>query len=135
MLDPATGDIIFRDGTRLGRTCTLDEFVWTSPLHKIAVRGEGAAGWTSWRFQADLQKGGLFHICLRFKEAPLRWIELSRPWEGAPFVADPKWKALHDGWLSEVLGTATPPAYPWGTVASVADPRSGSCCVLIQYAL
>ena len=42
MLDGATGEVVLKDGTRLGRELTLDAFVWTSPLHKVARRGEGA---------------------------------------------------------------------------------------------
>jgi len=42
---------VLRDGIRLGRALTLDEFVGSSPLHAQARRGEGAAGWTSWRLR------------------------------------------------------------------------------------
>lgn len=133
MIDPATGDVVLRDGTRVGRELTLDAFVWTSPLHKIARRGEGAAGWTSWRFEAELVKGGRFHVCLRFKDQPLSWVELSLPWEGVAFAADPAWKAAHDRYIADVLGATAPRKYSWGSIASVADERGGGCCILIQY--
>lgn len=133
MIDPADGDVVLADGTRIGRRWTLNEFVWTSPLYKVAQRGEGAAGWTSWRFEAELRKGGRFIVCLRFKDDPLNRIELSLPWDGRPFEADPQWKAAHDRWIVDVLGNAPPLTFPWGTVDSVADQRSGGCLVLIRY--
>ena len=133
MIDGATGDVVLKDGTRLGRDLTLDAFVWTSPLHKQARRGEGAAGWTSWYLDLELEKGGAFHLCLRFKDDALQWIELSLPWKGAPFVAELAWKAAHDHWIQEVLSAAPPIARPWGTVDSLADSRSGQCLVLVKY--
>ncbi len=133
MIDGATGEVVLRDGTRLGRDLTLDAFVWTSPLHKLARRGEGAAGWTSWYVDLDLEKGGRFHLCLRFKDDLLEGIELSLPWNGAPFVADPMWKAAHDRWIEEVLGAAPPLVRPWGRVDSIADARSGGCLILVKY--
>jgi hypothetical protein len=133
VIDGATGEVILRDGTRLGRDLTLDAFVWTSPLYTQARRGEGAAGWTSWHLDLELEKGGRFQLCLRFKDDLLQWIELSCPWNGVPFVAEPKWKAAHDRWIEEVLGVAPPVVRPWGRVDSVADDRSGSCQILLKY--
>lgn len=133
MIDPATGDVVLLDGTRIGRAITLDEFVWTSPLHKIAKRGEGAEKWSSWRFEAELAKGGLFSLCLRFNDQPLNRLELVMPWDGAPFHADLKWKAAHDQYLFEILGKNAPMTYPWGRVDSIADDRSGYCLILIRY--
>jgi hypothetical protein len=133
MIDGATGEVVLAEGTRLGRDLTLDAFVWTSPLHKAARRGEGAAGWTSWHLDLDLEKGGLFHLCLRFKDDALQWIELSLPWKGAPFGAEPEWKAAHDRWIEETLGAAPPVIRPWGRVESVADSRGGGCQILVKY--
>jgi hypothetical protein len=133
MIDPSTGDVVFQDGTRIGRDLTLDAFVWTSPLHKIAKRGEGAAEWTSWRFEAELANGGRFFVCLRFKDQPLDRIELVLPWDGAPFVPEPAWKAAHDRYIVEVLGANAPLKFPWGRVDSIADDRSGDCIILVRY--
>lgn len=133
MIDPETGDVVFKDGARIGRALTLDEFVWISSLHKIARRGEGAEDWTSWRFESELAKGGRFYVCIRFKGQPLDRIELVLPWNGAPFVAEPAWKAAHDRYILDVLGGAAPLTFPWGRVDSVADDRAGDCVILIRY--
>jgi len=124
---------VLRDGTRLGRTLTLDEFVWTSPLHAKARRGEGAAGWTSWRLDFELRTGDRGALCLRFLNDRLAWIEFSLPWDGPPFSADPEWKAAHDRWIEKVLGAAPPLSFPLGCVDSGADPKGGGCSILIKY--
>lgn len=133
MIDGETGDIVLRDGTRLGRGLTRDEFVWTSPLYRAARRGEGAAGWTSWYLDLELQRGGPFRVCLRFQEDALKRIELTMPADGNPFAADAKLKAAHDRWVEEVLGAPPPVKRPWGHVSSVADLRSGGCQILVFY--
>jgi hypothetical protein len=133
VIDRDSGDVVLQDGTRLGRALTLDEFVWESPLHAQARRGEGAVGWTSWRLDVELQTGDRGALCLRFLNDRLAWIEFSLPWDGPPFSADPAWKTAHDRWIEKVLGAAPPLSFPWGRVESVADPRSGGCSILIKY--
>ena len=133
MIDGETGDLVLRDGTRLGRGLTRDAFVWTSPLYTTARRGEGAAGWTSWYLDLELQHGGPFHVCLRFLEDTLERIDLTMPWDGQPFAADATLKAAHDRWVEEVLGAPPPVERPWGRATSVADPRSGGCQILVFY--
>lgn len=133
MIDGATGDVVLKDGRRLGRDLTLDAFK-TSPLHKLVLRGLGTAeGWTSWSLELDLQKGGHFYLCLRFKDDALERIELTMPWDGPPFVAEPAWKAAHDRWIEEILGAAPPVIRDWGRVESVADQLGGDCRILIRY--
>ena len=133
MIDGATGEVVLQDGTRLGRDLTRDEFVDTSPLFKQARRGEGAEGWTSWYLELDLQKGGRFHLCLRFNNDLLHGIELSLPWDGPPFVAEPAWKEAHDRWIQEVLGAPPPVVKAWGRVDSFVDDRAGQCTVRVKY--
>jgi hypothetical protein len=127
MIDGATGDVILKDGTRLGRDLTLDAFK-ASPLHNLLRRGRG-----SWSLELDLQQGGRFYLCLQFKDDALERIELTMPWDGPPFVAEPAWKAAHDRWIEEILGTAPPVIRDWGRVESVADQLGGSCRILITY--
>ncbi len=133
MIDRENGDLILREGTRLGRSLTRDEFVWTSPLHSKARRGEGAAGWTSWYLDVELGTGDRGVLCLRFQDDRLAWIEFSLPWDAPPFTADPKWKAAHDCWIEKALGAPPPLLFPWGRVESVADPKGGGCSILIKY--
>jgi hypothetical protein len=133
MIDLETGEVVLKDGTRLGRDLTIDEFVHVSPLYQKARRGEGAKGWTSWYLNVEMPKGGRFHLCLRFKDDPLQWIELSLPWNGKPFIAEPAWKAAHDRWIEETTGSAPPITRPWGKVDSFADDRSGQCLILVKY--
>ena len=133
MIDGATGEVVLKDGTRLGRDLMRDEFVDTSPLFQQARRGEGAEGWTSWSLELDIQKGGRFHLCLRFNDDLLQWIELVLPWDGPPFVAEPAWKEAHDRWIQEVLGAPPPVVKSWGRVDSFADPHGGQCLVRVKY--
>ena len=133
MIDGATGEVVLKDGTRLGRELTLDAFK-SSPLHQLVVRGQGmASGWTNWSLELDLQKGGRFYLCLGFMDETLQWIELSLPWDGAPWVAEPAWKAAHDRYIQEILGAPPPVVKPWGRVDSFADTLGGSCLIRVDY--
>src|SRR6185503_17661218 len=132
MIDGATGEVVLKDGTRLGGDLTLDAFR-ESPLFQEAESGEGAEGWTSWRFERELQQGGRFYLCLRFKDEPLQGIELVLPWDGAPWVAEPAWKAAHDRYIEKILGAPPPVVKPWGRVDSFADTLGGQCLIRVTY--
>jgi hypothetical protein len=42
-------------------------------------------------------------------------------------------KRLHDAWLQTALGTP-PHQYPWGSVASVFDPKALASAIIVTYA-
>jgi hypothetical protein len=141
MIDDQNGDVIFREGMRLGASMTREQFL-DSELGRNAKKFIGNGPYCSYRIEARLEGGDRFLVIPFFhgERMDAVWLislevgyagdeEFGPESEKAEFERK-KW---HDRWLASVLGASSPHHFAWGLAASVYDQRSMSSQIVIRY--
>lgn len=137
MIDPKTGQVHFdRPAMDIAPSLTRSGFLKSELAKGTKTFMENEPG-HSWKLAETYVAQLPFLVILYFHQERLGSITLY-----ANPVLDTSWadwseekelqrKALHDQWLDRCLGSRRD--FPWGSVGSEYDPRSGSSTITIRY--
>ena len=141
VINPNTGSIRI-DGYRhrVKPGMTEDAFLESS-LAVGAAEDRMGKRHTWYRFQPLTLGGRLFFVSVLFTDGVIDRVELchsddryGKSWEDWSESKERSRKAFHDRWLRENLGPKPlSTAYPWGSVDSWYDARSGGSSITIRY--
>jgi hypothetical protein len=137
-IDVCTGVIAF-PRLPLGAHSTRTELL-ASPLAdgaKIVVENDP---WWTYGLPVQPLGGREFAVMLSFEGEELRAVYLTdtdprfgTSWDDYSEEKEQARKRQHDRWLRQSLGRGRPWRFPWGTLDSVYDPRSGSSMIAVDY--
>ena len=146
MLNLDTGTVCL-EGLSLSPTLTLEAFRREFPRERIAGAWPVKTGYTWYYLKETLYPQDdpvSLELCFT-PEGRLMSLEL----HPSATKGEPAWseeagqqrKALCDRWLNSYCGVSMPPAefhtsqldYPWGTLSTYYDPRSGNSGIVLSY--
>jgi hypothetical protein len=142
MIDVATGDLRFEDGTVIG----------PSTARTAWLGGEPAPAWSTCTLPARAMDGIQFGASLTFRGDTLAWINLwqveldaAPGWAEASLEREQAAQRRNEAWLARTLGpphesfprAPYPPGtryrFSWGTIESLYTPQSAEASLVIAY--
>lgn len=137
MVDPTTGAVHFEQPRAvIAPSLTRTQFL-QGPLAQGAAAFVVNEPWHSWKLGRLHEAGLSFVVILGFHAQCLKSVTLHQSaaltgsWEDWSVAQEQQRKQAHERWLDQCLGARRD--FPWGTVSSGYDARSGSSDICIRY--